>query len=504
MGLTDFARRFFFGVFETQDKLEEGDTDRGIRLITVNGVCSMATGALQGGIFLSAFALAIGASNYEIGMLATIGFASQLLQIPGLYLVQKFAKRRGITVLCSSISRLLWVFILLIPILFVDQGVSFLLFWLGLASMSMAVCMPSWNSLLRDTVPSDRMGQVFSRRLALGTALGLTLTLVGGYFVGWWGERFPEQALYAYSMLFLLGLLFGLIEVVAIARVPERTLETGTDGSLFDLLSIPLKDGNFRHLLSFVSIWSFAVNMAGPFFIIYMLDRIHISLFWVTVLSMVSQLFNLLFLRIWGRLADRFSNKSVLSVSGPLFLLSILAWCFTTLPEPHAWTFSMLFVIHILGGISTAGVSLASTNIALKFSPHGKAHAYMTVFGLSAAIAGAIAPLVGGVIADFFAVRELSLSLNWSDPTRQMSVYALNFRALDFLFGFAFLLGLYSFNRLARVKEEGEVTEREVLESLVNAVVLPVRSFSPAAGFRTLASLPLQLFRKEDDEEPEK
>jgi hypothetical protein len=177
MGLKDLSRRFLFGIFETQERLDANDTARGIRLLTINGVCSMATGALQGGIFLSAFALAIGASNYEIGMLATIGFASQLMQIPGLYLVQKFGKRRGITVISSGVSRLLWVFILLIPVLFVDQGVSFLLFWLGLASMTMAVCLPSWNSLLRDTVPSDRMGQVFSRRLALGTALGLTLTL---------------------------------------------------------------------------------------------------------------------------------------------------------------------------------------------------------------------------------------------------------------------------------------------------------------------------------------
>ena len=272
----------------------------------------------------------------------------------------------------------------------------------------------------------------------------------------------------------------------------EREQET----PLLDLLALPLKDGNFRQLLGFIAVWSFAVNMAGPFFIIYMLNRIGVSLFMVTVLAMTSQLTNILFLQIWGRLGDRFSNKAVLSVSGPLFLLAILAWGFTTMPEQYFLTIPLLFAIHILSGISTAGVTLGATNISLKLSPHGTAHAYMTVFGLAGALTGAVAPLVGGVIADFFALRELSLSINWSEPARQVSVYALNFRALDFLFGIAFLVGFYSLNRLARVKEEGEVSEGGIVEGLVGEMVTPFRSFSTAAGIRRLAAMPVDTLRR--------
>jgi MFS family permease len=211
---------------------------------------------------------------------------------------------------------------------------------------------------------------------------------------------------------------------------------------------------------------------------------------------MTSQLTNILFLQIWGRLGDRFSNKAVLSLSGPLFLLAVLAWGFTTMPEHYFLTIPLLFTIHILSGISTAGVTLGATNISLKLSPHGTAHAYMTVFGLAGALTGAVAPLVGGVIADFFALRELSLSINWSEPARQVSVYALNFRALDFLFGIAFLVGFYSLNRLARVKEEGEVTEGRVVEGLVSEMVTPFRSFSTAAGIRRLAAMPVHTLRR--------
>ena len=51
----------------------------------------MGMGTLQGGVFLSAFALAIGASNYEIGLIATVTFLSQLMQLPGLFVLKTFS-----------------------------------------------------------------------------------------------------------------------------------------------------------------------------------------------------------------------------------------------------------------------------------------------------------------------------------------------------------------------------------------------------------------------------
>jgi len=60
----------------------------------------------------------------------------------------------------------------------------------------------------------------------------------------------------------------------------------------------------------------------------------------------ISQITNILFLRLWGGFADRFSNKSVLGVSGPLFVVSFLIWPFTTMPEKYFLTIPLLVVIH--------------------------------------------------------------------------------------------------------------------------------------------------------------
>src|SRR3546814_10986904 len=68
----------------------------------------------------------------------------------------------------------------------------------------------------------------------------------------------------------------------------------------------------------------------------------------VIALTVVSQISNLAFLNIWGRIADRFSNKSVLAVAAPLFVLCIFGWTFTSFPGPHALTMPLLFLLHVV------------------------------------------------------------------------------------------------------------------------------------------------------------
>jgi len=211
------VKNLFTSLFETQDLLSEQDSKRGSRLLVADGVCAMGMGALAGGPFLAAFALAIGASNYEIGMLATIALLSQLMQLPGLVLTTYFPKRRASVTILAGASRLLWLFIILIPLLFVNRGVTFLLQWFLISALVGAAAGPAWNSLLRDIVRKDSFGRVFAQRMALGTALALGLTLGGGWFVDRWRAVSPDTALYAYSCLFAIGLVLGLMATFTVS-----------------------------------------------------------------------------------------------------------------------------------------------------------------------------------------------------------------------------------------------------------------------------------------------
>ncbi|MFC1852369.1 MFS transporter [candidate division CSSED10-310 bacterium] len=179
--------------------------------------------ALQGGPFLPAFVIALGGTNYHVGLLTTIALIGQVTQIPGLFLVNRYGKRRLITVFSTLAYRLMWCFILLIPAFFVNKGVFFLLVCLLIAELVGSVSAPPWNSLIRDIVPQKVFGKVFSTLMMLGSMAALTLTMAGGYFVDWWKVIFPQKQLFAYSMLFGLGVIFGLIGTYALGKLPELT-----------------------------------------------------------------------------------------------------------------------------------------------------------------------------------------------------------------------------------------------------------------------------------------
>jgi hypothetical protein len=78
----------------------------------------------------------------------------------------------------------------------------------------------------------------------------------------------------------------------------------------------------------------------------------------------------------------------------------MFAWTLTGLRWIEPVAVYALFGIHILMGISTAGMALASGNRAMKLSPRGEATAYLAANSVVTSVCGAIAPVVGGLSAD--------------------------------------------------------------------------------------------------------
>lgn len=484
-------------VFDVKESLTDEEVDHGLKLVIRDGLATQAMVTLTGGIFLVAFALQLGASNTVIGLLAAIPPLAELLQMPAIYIVDRVQKRRLVVVAASLAARLFWVPIILIPFfLSPEQGIFVLIVSIALYSSFSAISHCGWNSWMRDLIPQDRLGAFFSRRLTLSTVIALVISLVAGFFIDSWKVVFPDLAAYGYSILFLLGLLAGLFGITLLARTPEpRMVTTYEEDGLLAAIAKPFQDINFKNLIVYLGSWNFAVNLAAPFFTVYMLQRLGLDISVVVALGILSQVMNIIFYRSWGQVSDRFSNKSVLAVSGPLFMLAIFAWMFVTLPGVYILTYPLLILIHILMGISLAGVSLASGNISLKLAPQGQATSYLAASTFTNSVAAGIAPILGGLFVDFFAQRELIWTLIWRDPVRELVFVTLDLQQWEFFFLFAFLLGLYSLHRLTAVQEEGEAKEQEVFDELIAGVRRDMQNFSPAGGLRDLVKFPFSATR---------
>jgi MFS family permease len=199
---------------------------------------------------------------------------------------------------------------------------------------------------------------------------------------------------------------------------------------------------------------------------------------------------NVLFFRVWGRLADRFTNKPVLGVSGFLFVLTIIVWPFTTMPNRYFLTIPLIVLIHVLGGISTAGMAIAGGNIALKLAPYGRATSYLAVNGLICGLAATLAPAIAGFTADWFETRQAKITLSWISASGHLDLPAVYLEGLDFLFVISFLLGLHALHHLLAVREEGEVEENLVVTELVAEMRQKLKSVSSVGGLRHLTAFP--------------
>jgi len=479
----------------------ERERERGLRSFLLESVTGQVLITLTGGTFVTAFAVKLGASNFQVGILASIAALAQIVQIPSVYLINSLRKRRHIAAAGFALSKLSWLLVVL-PLLAGARSlpIGLLTATVALGSAFAAVASCSWNSWLRDVIGASRMGEFFARRLAYSKAVGIFTGLAGGLFVTAWARRSPETLLSGYSILFLAGILFGLMSVYFVWTSPEPP-QIPIDVKFLSSLTEPFRDRNFRMLIIFLATWSFSVNLAAPFFAVYMLKRLHFTVAFVMGMAVLSNIMNLVFFRFWGAFADQFSNKAVLAVCAPLCIVCTLAWAFTTLPEPHFLTLPMVVAIHVVVGAATAGVILSSSNIGMKLSPQGKSASYLAASSIVSALASGIAPIIGGMSADYFASRELAILLTWKSPELDFGLRAISFRHWDFFFVLAFALGLYALRRLSLVREEGEVQRRVALREFLQRLRENMLALTTIRGVRQFILLPVEFLRDFTDED---
>jgi hypothetical protein len=474
-----------------------------------DGICTQVMLVLTGGAFLVAFALLLGASSKTIGIIAAMGPLAQVLQLPSVFLVRRLGLRKALVTTTAGVSRFFLLVMaavpwLLAPPLRLPVFILSLFLFFGVGAVGGSAFGP-W---MRDLVPSRVLGRYFGTRLAYAVAVGAVAAILAGIGVDFYRDHFAPAA-GAFTILYTIGASVGFLGVFFLSRIPEPRMATPPAQGIIAAVREPFGDPNFRKLLAFMATWNFAVNLAAPFFAVYMLQRLGIRMAWVMALFLLSQLAYVSFLGIWGRLADRLTHKAVLSVSGPLFMVSIALWLFTTMPDTYFLTVPLLALIHILAGISTAGVVLSAWNIALKLAPKGSSTTYLAANALVCGVAATVAPILAGVVADWLSSSGLALTVGSKAAGRPVFP-ALSLHGLDLVFLVAVLVGVFAMRRLALVQEHGSLRGKLPLAEIAAEMRTTVRNISNIAGLRPLSSFPYGILKRqatarerEDDTPPD-
>jgi MFS family permease len=191
----------------------------------------------------------------------------------------------------------------------------------------------------------------------------------------------------------------------------------------------------------------------------------------------------------------------VLRVSCAVFLLAIAGWPVVGQLQPPWLVLGGLALIHVLSGLSTAGVNLASGTVAMELAPRGAAAAYLATNALVTGTASALAPLLAGFSADLLETQRLSVTVNWTSAlvgqVQGLTVRPVDLHGLDFLFVGTVLVGLYAIHRILGVTERVSARRREVLAALLaemrEQMPQPLRAITTVPAVRDLVYFPFSL-----------
>ena len=454
--------------------LTQQDTQRSLRLLAWEGLTTGAMFSLGSGGFMAAYALALGANNLEVGILAALPFISQVVRLPAILLLERFRARKALGLPALILTHISWLPIGAVPFFLDTPGklaVILVILFLAVRGLFAPVWVTTSTSWIRELVPQGHLADYFGRRLAMVTGAMAVVGLAGSFFVRWWQDTAPPgDEIFAFSFLLIGGAItFGVLGPFLASRAVEPLMPPAAQSgrSPVEMLLEPVRDRNYSHLIRFLFIWGLMSNLAIPFFAVYMLKVIGLSLPVVIGLTVLGQFANVLFVRVWGPFADRVGNKTVLSLSASLYLLVIIGWVFTTQPDRHFLTMPLLVALHLLGGVAAAGVMLTVNTLALKVAPEGRTIPFSGVAGLATSLGSGIGPVLGGLMADYFSARSLSVSIGWTSPNGTLDLPAVSLAGFDFLFGIAFFFGLLSLNLLVALREEGEISREAALADLM-------------------------------------
>lgn len=405
---------------------------------------------------------ALGFKSAAIGLMAATPHLCNFLQPPITWFLQKFFSLYQIMIMGFVLNALPWAFIFTLPYLGYNSVVVFGLIVL-VSTIANAVCAVAWSASVSQVVPLNIRGKYFGQRNMIFGFWTLVVILAAGQLV----DHF-DNSLEIFSWIFAIAALMRLIGLFFLTRmkfpqpVMERSKETVPMRRYFSVL----KDLNYVVLLLFIGSFGFFLNLGAPFYNVYVLRELHLTMGDLTILTTLSSAGGLLSLRTWGALTDRFGNKPVLITCALLWSITGIAAWFFAAPGRH----EHLFLTYFLVGYMTAGFQLCQFNLMIKLVPtETKAH-YISVFFAVTSLLTAFGPIVGGKI------------LAWL-PLEMGTFLGGHLQKFHIVFVGSLILCLCSVNILQMLREPAERPWRELV-----GVMRGMREFNPLIGLSTLTS----------------
>ena len=357
--------------------------------------------------YFNPLAIELGASNMQIGLLASLPqLVSSLLQLYTSKFLRAFRSRRKIITRFVLFQALVWIPLILLPVLPVNGRVTLLILFVTVYLVFGQFVGPVWNSLIGDLVDESNRGRFFGNRNMIMGGIAFASLFIAGFLLG----LIPrERVLEGYAVIFLIAFIARLVSLFYLTKTVEPPFSHDkTEEFSFPQYLVKLKDTNYGKFALYVAAMNLSVNVAGPFFTVYMLRDLGLSYITYTIITAAAALTSFLAMAYWGAIADRFGNKRVLNVCGILVAAVPLLWLFSK-------NISYLILVQVVSGFAWAGFNLSAGNFIfdnVRASKWTRIFSYHNVLAGTAVFIGA---MLGGLLA-----REITFTWVFSSKWQML------------------------------------------------------------------------------------
>ncbi len=406
--------------------------------------------------FVIPLALALKATNLQIGFLNTAqNIASTAGQVPGAKLTEYY-NRKTIWTICQIIAKVVvWIPIMLLPFMKLDDPVAALIIFASLSSFFLAMRGPAWASLMGDLVPTERRGAYFGKRNMVTGFSGIAVTLAAGFLLAWFG----------FSLIFLIGIAISIISIPIFMRMHEpSTKRVFHYRHVFALrpdnwgMSIKL---NMKLVIFtvYMTAFNFASEIASPYYVVYMLKNLSISYEVFAALTVAGALVRILSFKYWGYFNDKFGSRNILIITGFFAIFTPFGWLFVS----NAWH---ILLVKIFDGFIWAGFDQVVFNYLLDITPADKRPQYIANHSFFAGLGVILGAVTGGLLSEAL----------------QGSTF-LWFAGLQIVFLISFVLRIIAAGLLAKIKD-ADIRQSQVMP--VRYVFWRTMAVEPATGLKNM------------------
>lgn len=370
--------------------LSETNRKRSMVCVIICAMMSVLGASCVAGNVLNLLALKLGAGELYLGLLGFVLMAPTVFRIFTMNAIERVGKRK--VMLC-------WLFVavavgaclLIVPLLAGRVSAKICLILILVISFARrtteSLGMTGWFPLLHDIVPESSIGRFFALLRMAWQGTNLIGLFAIAYFMG------DSPGWDKFTAVLLVGsaaLLIKALALIPVAENPPRG-HLAKAINIRDRFKTLLREKSLRPILTYIAVYMMAAMMAEPFKIKLLCDLGYGTSFILQATAMIS-VGAIATLWMWGKLADKFGNRPIFSISHVGMIMVSFLWI---LVDKSTFGAAAAFTLFLLGSVFNSGNGIAQTRYLLHAVPKDQQN-HINIVNMISVLVTALAPLVGG------------------------------------------------------------------------------------------------------------